>query len=114
MTKLPGSVGDGGEFRPVRDDGKVWVGGKVVKVWSGEPGGCSFAITEGLSCRGDGSLLKGASGEFIDGATVFGPWAVMCRACFRRFGVGIGPGCGQRYSLTVCDDGVARWIKVGG
>lgn len=31
-----------------------------------------------------------------DGKTVFGPWAHMCEACFRRVGVGLGTGVGQR------------------
>lgn len=32
-----------------------------------------------------------------DGATVLGPWAVMCEECFNKYGVGLGTGKGQEY-----------------
>lgn len=35
-----------------------------------------------------------------DGRTVQGPWANMCETCFKRFGVGLGIGRGQRYVLV--------------
>ena len=35
--------------------------------------------------------------EFVDGKTVFGPWAIMCLNCYRDKGVGLGTGKGQRY-----------------
>lgn len=34
---------------------------------------------------------------FVDGATVHGPWALMCEGCFPSMGVGIGQGMGQKY-----------------
>jgi len=34
---------------------------------------------------------------FVDGATRFGPWAIMCPECFAKNGRGIGPGRGQKY-----------------
>lgn len=46
-------------------------------------------------------------GFFVDGKTSFGPWAIMCDACHRVSGVGLGVGKGQRY------DAVTR-LKVGG
>ena len=35
--------------------------------------------------------------EFIDGATVFGPWANMCTECHKESGKGLGVGRGQKY-----------------
>lgn len=32
-----------------------------------------------------------------DGMTGMGPWAVMCEPCFHEYGVGLGPGKGQKY-----------------
>lgn len=68
-----------------------------VKVWRGTPPGecdlCHDAITT----------------AFIDGKTVMGPWANMCRECFVEHGVGIGQGQGQRYDLRR-----GQWVKTGG
>lgn len=37
---------------------------------------------------------------FIDGRTVFGPWAIMCLSCHRISGFEpLGIGTGQKYSL---------------
>lgn len=47
---------------------------------------------------------------FIDGATTYGPWAMMSPASFRRIGRGLGQGVGQKYEKQ--SDG--RWLKVGG
>lgn len=47
--------------------------------------------------------------EFIDGKTVFGPWAMMTPESFRTAGIRLGPGWGQRYVKR--DD---RWFKVEG
>jgi len=35
--------------------------------------------------------------SFIDGATQFGPWALMCPVCHEKHGVGLGTGKGQEY-----------------
>lgn len=35
--------------------------------------------------------------EWIDGKTIYGPWANMCLACYKTRGIGIGLGLGQRY-----------------
>lgn len=35
--------------------------------------------------------------HWVDGKTIYGPWANMCKACFQRKGVGIGTGRGQEY-----------------
>jgi len=48
--------------------------------------------------------------EFVDGATVMGPWAMMSPASFKRMGRGVGTGKGQRYKKQ--EDG--RWLKVEG
>lgn len=56
------------------------------KHWMGEPGRCDF-------CKVDLTTQK----AFFDGKTTYGPWAMMCIACFRKYGVGIGTGVGQKY-----------------
>jgi hypothetical protein len=35
--------------------------------------------------------------HWVDGKTVMGPWANMCKLCFNKYGVGIGTGKGQEY-----------------
>ena len=45
--------------------------------------------------------------SFVDGKTTRGPWAIMCPSCFRRNGLGIGPGLGQQYNGET-------FIKIGG
>jgi len=35
--------------------------------------------------------------QFIDGATRFGQWAIMCPMCHRDQAIGLGTGKGQRY-----------------
>lgn len=47
--------------------------------------------------------------EFVDGATVYGPWANMCMRCFREHGRGLGTGRGQHYRKVG-----QVWTKVGG
>ena len=37
--------------------------------------------------------------EFVDGRTFVGYWAIMCGNCFKKYGVGLGLGKGQKYSL---------------
>jgi hypothetical protein len=37
-------------------------------------------------------------GNFVDGKTVFGPWAIMCPSCFKERGVGLGTGKGQEFN----------------
>jgi len=55
------------------------------KQWKGEtPEKCDIC----------GNKLKGT---FIDGRTVLGPWAIMCRSCHPEHGVGLGLGRGQVY-----------------
>lgn len=47
--------------------------------------------------------------EFVDGATKYGPWAMMAPVTFEKRGLGVGPGKGQRYRLI---DNI--WKKVEG
>ncbi len=37
---------------------------------------------------------------FIDGQTIYGPWAIMCPHCFVGEGIGLGEGKGQLYELA--------------
>jgi hypothetical protein len=49
--------------------------------------------------------------EFIDGATVHGPWAIMTPKSWKEHGRGrLGGGMGQRYQKQ--PDG--KWLKVEG
>lgn len=34
---------------------------------------------------------------FVDGHTIFGPWALMCPGCHITKGYGLGTGRGQKY-----------------
>lgn len=47
-------------------------------------------------------------GTFIDGATQFGPWAIMTPKAHRMYGRGLGTGKGQEYRQQ--PDG--RWMKI--
>lgn len=40
---------------------------------------------------------------FVDGKTTYGPWAVIGKCCFDKFGVGLGTGRGQRYDLETLE-----------
>lgn len=42
--------------------------------------------------------------SFVDGATIHGPWACMCRRCCQEQGRGLGTGLGQLYEKEA--DGV--------
>lgn len=46
---------------------------------------------------------------FIDGRTVYGPWANMCCECHSQIGVGLGTGKGQKYERDN-----ESWVKVAG
>jgi len=54
--------------------------------------------TEWLGSKVCDFCKKDVSGsKFVDGKTVYGPWAVMCMECYREKGSGIGQGLGQMY-----------------
>jgi hypothetical protein len=40
---------------------------------------------------------------FVDGKLAGGPWAIMCVLCHLAFGVGLGTGKGQKYSLKTLE-----------
>lgn len=46
-------------------------------------------------------------GAFVDGKTIYGPWADMCMTCHGMVGVGLGTGMGQKYEAPT-------WEKVAG
>jgi hypothetical protein len=46
-----------------------------------------------------------------DGATRMGPWAYMCRGCFKDYGLGLGTGVGQK--LNLLDAGQYDWLLTG-
>lgn len=69
------------------------------KFWIGEP------PTECDICG------KPITDQFVDGATVKGPWACMDLECHSIYGVGLGLGRGQFYEKQL--DG-RRWLKVEG
>lgn len=37
---------------------------------------------------------------FVDGRTIFGPWAILCEKCYESFGCGLGVGNGQKYKTS--------------
>jgi hypothetical protein len=41
--------------------------------------------------------------RFIDGRTIQGCWAIMCVACHRLIGVGVGKGKGQVYNVVTLE-----------
>ena len=47
---------------------------------------------------------------FVDGKTVYGPWANMCIPCHIDVGCGLGTGRGQRY----VKDNEGKFVKVEG
>ena len=49
-------------------------------------------------CKEDPTVMY--QGAMYDGRTRMGPWANMCQDCFKRFGVGLGLGKGQKLVLT--------------
>lgn len=55
-------------------------------------------------CRAD------ITDTFIDGKTIHGPWANMCPACHKNYGIGLGTGRGQKYTKQ----GPIDWVKVEG
>lgn len=48
--------------------------------------------------------------EFVDGRTIYGPWANMCPSCFKEIGIKLGTGYGQRYKKNSDNE----FIKVEG
>lgn len=48
--------------------------------------------------------------KFIDGGTVWGPWANMCPECFDEYGVGLGTGRGQEYKKNESGE----YVKIAG
>lgn len=50
----------------------------------------------------------------IDGKTTDGPWAIMCKECFKVHGVGLGTGRGQRYEYTQVNEEQGMYVKVEG
>lgn len=66
--------------------------------WMGSTPKCDF-------CEKTGNTLQ----QFVDGRTVFGPWAIMCPDCFKKNGVGVGLGSGQEYHRQ--EDGTYLKVK---
>jgi hypothetical protein len=49
--------------------------------------------------------------KFIDGATRYGPWAILCPSCHRDIGRGLGTGRGQEYTYN---PETKHWEKTNG
>lgn len=69
--------------------------GKIVQ-WESAP------MTKWEECDLCGSVGQRA---VVDGVTIRGGWAYMCRRCFEREGVGLGVGKGQALIYSEPDDG---------
>ena len=65
-------------------------GKKRVKKWGGSEPICNI-------CN------KKPKGYFVDGRTRMGPWALMCPACHKRVGVGLGTSFGQKYDADTLE-----------
>jgi hypothetical protein len=48
--------------------------------------------------------------SYVDGKTIYGPWANMCLSCFETKGIGLGTGKGQLYKNTAN----GQFVKVAG
>lgn len=48
--------------------------------------------------------------SYVDGKTIYGPWANMCLSCFETKGIGLGTGRGQLYENTAN----GQFVKVAG
>lgn len=51
------------------------------------------------TCDLCGGKLLNLGPTFIDGATIYGPWAIMCKPCHETSGHGLGTGLGQEFNL---------------
>ena len=61
--------------------------------------------------RSEDDFNRPIKDEFIDGRTIYGPWAIMTPETWKRAGATkLGPGSGQRYVKQA--DG--KWLKVEG
>lgn len=47
--------------------------------------------------------------EYMDAKTKFGMWGNLCPSCFKKFGIKLGTGFGQRYVFTA-----GKYVKVEG
>lgn len=45
-------------------------------------------------------FCKKKQSTFVDGKTVHGVWAYMCKNCFSVYGIGLGQGKGQMFKLA--------------
>lgn len=57
--------------------------------WRGQTEKCEV-------CGGDLYLYQNEH-WYVDGKTIHGPWALMCASCFKKHGIGLGIGKGQKY-----------------
>ncbi len=69
------------------------------RYWHGDvPVRCQLVVDRAITDR------------FIDGKTIYGPWAIMHPDSHQDSGCGLGMGKGQLYAKQ--DDG--RWMKIEG
>ena len=61
----------------------------VKKKWYGTIGDCDGCKTD----LNDGHF-------FFDAKTTFGSWGLLCESCFKKYGVGLGSGLGQKYDTV--------------
>ena len=54
-------------------------------------------LSEYEKCDICGDPIRDVADWFVDGKTVWGPWALMDEKCFRNHGIGLGCGLGQKY-----------------
>lgn len=59
-----------------------------------------------LNCDICGDDFKGT---MYDAKTTHGPWGNLCTDCFKKHGVGLGTGRGQKYQQLNEEDGTLDW-----
>lgn len=52
------------------------------------------------TCNICNMVIKNKVEYFVDGKTKTGPWALMCPECFKKHGIAIGYGTGQKYDAS--------------
>jgi hypothetical protein len=77
------------------------------KKWLGSTPVCDFCKAQEWS-----DLAEIQKEEFfVDGKTIFGPWALLCEDHFHTLGAGLGTGLGQKYAWDEMEN---TWVKTEG
>lgn len=53
-----------------------------------------------MGCYPSCNMCDGSQKAKYDGKTILGTWAYMCSPCFKKYGIGMGTGKGQKIIVT--------------